>query len=47
VRKGYLKIATSEPERWLIIDASQPKQKIEEIIWRKVKQLISEQGLKV
>jgi dTMP kinase len=46
VRKGYLKLAKEEPERWLAIDASQPKEKIAEVIWQKVKRLISEQGLK-
>jgi dTMP kinase len=46
VRRGYLKLAANEPQRWLVIDASQPKEKIEEIIWQKVKRLISEQGLK-
>jgi dTMP kinase len=46
VREGYLKLAANEPQRWLVIDASQPKEKIAEIIWQKVKRLISEQGLK-
>ncbi|GAH88373.1 unnamed protein product, partial [marine sediment metagenome] len=46
VREGYLKLAANEPQRWLVIDASQPKEKIEEIIWQKIKRLISEQGLK-
>jgi dTMP kinase len=41
VREGYLKIAASEPERWLVIDASQPKEKITQIIWQKVRQLLS------
>jgi len=40
VRDGYLKMAASEPERWLIIDASQSKRKIAEIIWERVRQLI-------
>jgi dTMP kinase len=44
VREGYLKLAANEPQRWLVIDASQPKDKIEDIIWQKVKRLISEQG---
>jgi len=46
VREGYIKLAANEPQRWLVIDASQPKEKIEEIIWQKVKRLISKQGLK-
>ena len=46
VREGYLKVAANDPQRWLVIDATQSKEKIEEIIWQKVKRLISEQGLK-
>jgi dTMP kinase len=41
VRNGYLKIAADEPERWLVIDASQSKEKIKQIIWRRVSQLLS------
>ena len=38
VREGYLKLAAADdPERWLVVDASQPKEKIAEIIWQKVK----------
>jgi len=41
VREGYLKLAANEPERWLVIDASQSKRKIAEIIWQRVRQLLS------
>jgi len=44
VREGYLKLAANDPQRWLVIDASQPKEKIEKIIWQKVSQLLSQQG---
>lgn len=40
VRQGYLELAKAEPDRWLVIDATQPKEKIAEIIWRKVSQLL-------
>lgn len=40
VREGYLKMASEEPERWLVIDASQPKAKISKIIWQRVSQLL-------
>ena len=40
VRDGYLKLAASEPERWLVIDANQSKKKIAGIIWQKVSQLL-------
>jgi dTMP kinase len=46
VRKGYLEMAANEPERWLVIDASQSKAKIAEVIWQRVSQLLSERGLK-
>jgi dTMP kinase len=44
VREGYLKIAAAEPERWLVIDATQPKEKIAQIIWKRVRQLLSSHG---
>ena len=46
VREGYLKLATSDPERWLVIDATQSKTKIAKIIWQRVSQLLSQRGLK-
>ena len=46
VREGYLKLVASEPERWLVIDASQSKRKIADIIWQKVSQLLSERGFR-
>jgi dTMP kinase len=44
VRQGYLKLAADEPERWLVVDASQPKDKIHEIIWERVRRLLSGGG---
>jgi len=41
VREGYLKLAASEPKRWLVLDATQSKRKIAELIWQKVSQLLS------
>jgi len=41
VREGYLKLASEEPERWLVVDASQSKSKIAEIIWPRVNRLLS------
>jgi dTMP kinase len=41
---GYLKMAADEPERWLVVDASQSKEKIAQIIWQRVSQLLSSQG---
>ncbi len=44
VRYGYLKLAAKEPERWLVIDAAQPKDKIADIIWKRVRQLIHQKN---
>jgi dTMP kinase len=41
VRSGYLTLAKEEPERWLVIDARQPKEKIAQIIWQRVRQLLN------
>ena len=40
VRDGYLKLASEEPQRWLVVDASQSRAKIAEIIWPRVSQLL-------
>ena len=44
VREGYLKLAANEPQRWLVVDASQSKAKVEQIIWQRVSQLIENRG---
>jgi len=46
VRQGYLKLAADDPERWLVIDATQPKEKIAQIIWQRVSQLLASQETK-
>ncbi len=40
VRAGYLKLAEEEPRKWLVIDATLPKEKIKQTIWQKVSSLI-------
>ena len=40
VREGYLKMAASDPDRWLVIDAGLPQEKIGDIIWEKVSQFV-------
>lgn len=40
VREGYLEAATSEPGRWLVVDARFPKAKITGIIWERVSHLL-------
>ena len=44
VREGYLKLAKGEPQRWLMIDAAQSREKIAEVIWQRVSQLLPQQG---
>jgi len=44
VREGYLRLAINDPQRWLIVDASQSKVKVEQIIWQRVSQLLSSKG---
>ena len=40
VREGYLQMAAAEPQRWMIIDAMLPKERIEQLIWERVAQLL-------
>lgn len=40
VREGYLELAASEPQRWLVVDATLPQVKIGEIIWERVRRLL-------
>ena len=44
VRGGYLELAANEPQRWLVVDATQSKEKIAGIIWQRVSQLLSLSG---
>ena len=40
VREGYLKQAKEEPERWLVVDATLPKERVAEVIWQRVEPLL-------
>jgi dTMP kinase len=40
VRAGYGKLAAADPDRWLVIDASLPKDEVAGIIWDRVSQLL-------
>lgn len=36
VRNGFLSLAAAEPNRWIVIDSTQPKEAIAEMIWKDV-----------
>ena len=40
VRQGYLSLAEREPERWLVVDATQPPDAVTEAIWRRLEPLL-------
>ena len=40
VRAGYRTLAEREPERWLVIDASQPSESVTEQIWRRLEPML-------
>ena len=36
VRAGYLELATAEPQRWLLVDAAQAVDAVQQTIWQRV-----------
>jgi dTMP kinase len=44
VRSGYLEIARSDPQRWLVIDATLPKGEIRRGVWDRVSDLLQSRG---
>ncbi len=40
VRQGYLTLAAKEPERWLVVDATQPPDAVTDAIWRRLEPLL-------
>lgn len=40
VRQGYRSLASGEPERWLVVDATQPPDAVTEEIWQRVERLL-------
>ena len=45
VRRGYLALATAEPNRWLVIDARQAPDAVTEAIWPRVATLVTRRSL--
>ena len=41
VRRGYRSLAGREPQRWLVVDASQPPDAVTDEIWRGVERLLA------
>jgi dTMP kinase len=44
VRNGYLEIARTDPQRWLVIDATLPKGEIRRRVWDRVRNLLQSRG---
>ncbi len=42
VRDGYLKLATKDPQRWLVVDAAEPTESIAARIWERTSELLAE-----
>jgi dTMP kinase len=47
VRGGFLKLASEEPERWYVIDATLSRKEVGHLIWDKVCQLLSTYSIDV
>ena len=41
VRRGYLELSRKDPERWLVLDSSEPRTRISERIWARVSQTLT------
>ncbi len=45
VRRGYLALAAQEPNRWLVIDATQPVDWVQRTIWQRVEPVCRTHGI--
>lgn len=43
IRKGYLELAAADPERWMVIDAVQPRNVVQNLVWHRLVELFREQ----
>jgi dTMP kinase len=41
VRAGYRTLATQEPERWLVVDATQPPDAVTDAIWQRLEPILA------
>ncbi|MCX6000254.1 MAG: dTMP kinase [Chloroflexi bacterium] len=44
VREGYLSMAAADPQRWLVIDATLPRDSIQGVVWERVGLLLQRPG---
>lgn len=44
VRQGYLEMAAADPARWLVLDATQPRERTHEAIWSRMTRLLGDGG---
>ena len=47
VRQGYLRLAESDPDRWVVIDAMEPQVKITKVIWDTVLTRLEAQSIQI
>ncbi|MBI4339922.1 MAG: thymidylate kinase [Chloroflexi bacterium] len=40
VHQGYLEQAAADPQRWLVVDASLPAERVAEVVWERVGELL-------
>jgi len=40
VRRGYLEQAAADPQRWLVVDASQPRKEVGQRVWERVQPML-------
>lgn len=44
VRQGYLELASADPQRWLMVDATLPEGTIRSKVWQRVKEMLPQEG---
>ena len=44
VRQGYLELATGDPDRWLVVDATLPRREIGARVWERVSELLGREA---
>lgn len=44
LRRGYLRLAAADPERWLVVNATLPPKQVEQLIWQRVSPLLPQRA---